>query len=370
MLERANIVIVGGGVVGLAIAAELSKDNDGVFVFEKNKRLGQEASSHNSGVVHSGIHYPKNSLKAKMCVAGNKMIYDICTKGGIPFKKLGKLTVANEEGEFREIELLRRQGEENGVEGLEVLDAEGVREMEPAIRAEQALYSPSSGIIEPDYLLEYYESVTKINEGVIATDTEVKSIRKRDTGYELGVRNGESNFSLMVNTVINSAGLSADRIAQIAGMDTEALGYRLHLCKGDYFRIADRPPVKHLVYPVPEGPGLGIHLTPDLSGSVKMGPNAYYVSNIGYSVESSVEDFRKDVSRYLPSIINMRIKEDSSGVRPKLQGPGEGFRDFVIREEGDKGFPGFYNLIGIESPGLTASPAIASYVSALYADSA
>ncbi len=368
MLERANIVIIGGGVVGLAIAAELSKDNEGVFVFEKNKRLGQEVSSHNSGVVHSGIHYPKNSLKAKLCVAGNKMIYDICTKRGLPFKRLGKLTVANSENEFRQIELLKKQGEENGVDGLEVLDSEEVRKMEPAIRAEQALYSPSSGIIEPDYLLEYYKSLTRINGGVIVPDTEVKSVKNRDTGYEIGGRNGGSNFSLMANTIINSAGLGADRIAEIAGMDIEALGYRLHFCKGDYFRIADRPPVSHLVYPVPDGPGLGIHLTPDLSGSVKMGPNAYYVSNLDYRVESSKEDFRKDVSRYLPSIVNMRIEEDSSGIRPKLQGPGEGFRDFVIREEGNQGFPGFFNLIGIESPGLTASPAIASYVSTLYSE--
>lgn len=366
MLEKANIVIIGGGVVGLAIAAEMSKDNDGVFVFEKNKRLGQEASSHNSGVIHSGIHYPKNSLKAKLCVTGNKMIYDLCTKREIPYKKLGKLTVANGEIELKEIELLRRQGEENGVDGLEVLDQEGVRKIEPGIRAEQALFSPSSGIIEPDYLMEFFQAVTKINAGVIATDTEVKSIRKMDSGYEIGMRNGRNSFSLMANTVINSAGLAADRIAEIAGMDVDALGYRLHFCKGDYFRIAERPPIRHLVYPVPEGPGLGIHLTPDLAGSVKMGPNAYYVSKIDYRIESSMEAFRKDVSRYLPSIVNMRIEEDSSGVRPKLQGPGEGFRDFVIREEGDRGFPGFFNLIGIESPGLTASPAIASYVSTLY----
>ncbi|MGC8562985.1 MAG: NAD(P)/FAD-dependent oxidoreductase [Thermoplasmata archaeon] len=368
MLERANIVIIGGGVVGLAIAAELSKDNQGVFVFEKNKRIGQEASSHNSGVVHSGIHYPKNSLKAKLCVAGNEMIYDICTRREIPFKKLGKLTVANDESEITEIERLKKQGEENGVEGLELLDSDDVRKMESAVRADEALFSPSSGIIEPEYLMEYYQSITQINEGVIATNTEVTSIKKTDSGYEIGAKSGENKFVLMANTIINSAGLGADRIAEMVGMDIDGLGYRLHFCKGDYFRIVDRPPVTHLVYPVPTGPGLGIHLTPDLSGSVKMGPNTYYVSKIDYTVESSMEDFRKDVSSYLPSIVSMRIEEDSSGVRPKLQGPNDGFRDFAIKEEGERGFPGFFNLIGIESPGLTASPAIAKFVGALYAD--
>ncbi|MCL4447144.1 MAG: NAD(P)/FAD-dependent oxidoreductase [Thermoplasmatales archaeon] len=368
-MERANIVIIGGGVIGLSIAAELSKNNEGVFIFEKNKRTGQEASSHNSGVIHSGIHYPRNSLKARLCISGNSKLYEICRENGIQYKRLGKLTVANGDSEIKEIEKLRKQGEENGVEGLEILEGAQVRKIEPGVTVDQALYSPSSGIVEPDELMSYYQSRTRINGGVIATETEVKSIRAADTGYEITAVAGLNKFELLANTIINAAGLFSDRIAAMVGIDVDRMGYRLHPCKGDYFRVSGNPPVKRLVYPVPKGAGLGIHLTPDLSGSIKLGPNSYYVKDISYNVESSIEEFRNDVRRYLPSIANREILEDSSGVRPKLQGPNDGFRDFVIKEEGELGYPSFINLIGIESPGLTAAPAIAEYVAEMYSDS-
>ncbi len=367
-MEGANIIVIGGGVVGLAIAAELSKREEGVYVLEKNHRIGLETSTHNSGVIHSGIHYPKGSLKANLCVLGNRKIYEICERYGISHRRFGKLTVANGDEEIREIEELRKQGEENGVEGLEIIDPDGIKKMEPNVKADLALYSPSSGIIEPDELMAYYLSTLQANGSAVATGNEVTSIKPMESGYEIRARNGGNEFSIQAKTVINSAGLYADKMASLVGIDVDRLHYRIHLCKGDYFRIHGKPPVSRLVYPVPKGAGLGIHVTPDMSGSVKMGPNAYYVNNINYAVESDVREFRRDVIRYLPSIEGMRIEEDSSGIRPKLQGPGEGFRDFVIREEGEEGFPGFFNLIGIESPGLTASPAIAEYVATLYDD--
>jgi len=365
-METANIVILGAGVVGLAVAAKLSERNEAVYVFEKNKRFGQETSSHNSGVIHSGIHYPKDSLKAKLCVKGNSMLYEICEKYRIPYKKLGKLTVAIEEEEMEELDKLMKMGKDNGVEGLKFLDREEVKTLEPNVEVEKALYSPSTGIVEPDELMNHFCAQIRNNKAIVATETEVADIRKTNLGYELsGISVGEK-FTINAKTVINCAGLYSDKIAAMIGLDIDKLGYRLHYCKGDYFRVAGKPPVKMLIYPVPKGAGLGIHLTPDLSGAVRLGPNAYYVNNIDYNVESNEKEFREDVRRFLPSIEKNDIQIDSAGIRPKLQGPEDSFRDFVIKHEADKDLLGFVNLIGIESPGLTAAPAIGDFVSEIY----
>lgn len=367
-MEEANIVVIGAGIVGLATAAEVSKRNEGVYVFERNARFGQETSTHNSGVIHSGIHYPKNSLKARFCVKGNSMIYEICRKHDIPYKKLGKLTVAIEGSEIDELERLMQAGEENGVEGLRILEREDVKKLEPNVEVEKALYSPSTGIVEPDELMNYFYSKVRENGAILAAQTEVTGLRKVDDGYELSGTSVNEKFSIRAITVVNCSGLYSDKMAMMVGLEVDKLGYKLHYCKGDYFRAIGKPPVKMLVYPVPKGPGLGTHLTPDLSGVVKLGPNAYYVDSINYEVGSSETEFREDVKRFLPCISEYQIVFDFAGIRPKLQGPGEGFRDFVIRHEADKGFFGLINLIGIESPGLTAAPAIGEFVSEIYED--
>ena len=365
-METANIVVVGAGIVGLAVAAQLSKRNESVYVFEKNKRYGQETSSHNSGVIHSGIYFPKNSLKAILCVKGNSMIYELCEKYKIPYKKLGKLTVAIGEEEIKELEKLMKVGEGNGVENLKFLDRKDVKKLEPNIEVEKALYSPSSGIIEPDDLMNHFYAQLKNNQAIVVTETEVTGIRKTNFGYELsGISVGEK-FTVQTKTVINCAGLYSDKIAAMIGLDVDKLGYRLHYCKGDYFRISGKPPVKILVYPVPKGVGLGIHLTPDLSGSVRLGPNTYYVNNIDYNVDSSEKEFREAVRRFLPRIPEYDIQIDSAGIRPQLQGADDSFRDFIIKHEADNDLFGFINLIGIESPGLTAAPAIGNYVFEMY----
>jgi L-2-hydroxyglutarate oxidase LhgO len=365
-MESAKIVIVGAGVVGLAIAAKLSEKNENVYVLEKNSKFGQETSSHNSGVIHSGIHYLKGSLKAKLCVKGNTMTYDLCQKYRIPHKKLGKLTVAVEEEEIGELERLMRQGQDNGAENLKFLEKEEVRKLEPNISVERALFSPSTGIIEPDELMNHFYARATKNGALVATETEVTGVRKLDVGYEVaGVSVGEK-FAVTTKTVINCAGLNADRIAALAGLDIDKLGYRLHPCKGDYFRLAGKPPVTMLIYPVPRRAGLGIHLTPDLGGSIRLGPNDYYVDHVSYEVESGDKEFREGVERFLPLVREREIRPDSAGVRPKLQGPGDSFRDFVIKHEANRGLFGFIDLVGIESPGLTAAPAIAEFVSDVY----
>jgi len=361
-MEEAKIVVIGAGVVGLAVAAKISEGNQDVYVVEKNARFGQETSSHNSGVIHSGIHYPKNSLKARLCVKGNSMIYDICEEYKIPYKRLGKLTVAITDEEIDELEKLRKMGEENGVEDLRMLDKEDVKKLEPKVEVNKALLTPSTGIVEPDELMNYFYAKAHKNGVVLAPETEVTGIRKVNDQYEIGGVSVHEKFTIRAETVVNCAGLYSDKVAEMVGLDAEKLGYRLHHCKGDYFRLAGKPPVKILVYPVPEGPGLGIHLTPDLAGSVRLGPNAYYVDKIDYQVESKEEEFREGVRRYLPSIDEYRIQVDSAGIRPKLQGPGQGFRDFIIRHEKDRDLFGFINLVGIESPGLTATPAIGEFV--------
>ncbi len=361
-MESANVVIIGAGVVGLAVAASVSENSDGVYVFEKNARYGQETSSHNSAVIHSGIHYPNNSLKAKLCVKGNTMLYALCEKYQIPFKRLGKLTVAIGEEEVDELGKLMRMGTDNGVEGLKFLDGEDVRKLEPNVEVEKALLSPSTGIVEPDELMNHFHTRMRKNNAVLATETELQSLKKVDNGYEVGGVSMGEKFHVTAKTVVNCAGLYSDRVAGIAGLNVDKIGYRLYPCKGDYFRVAGKPLVKMLVYPVPKGPGLGIHLTPDLGGSIRLGPNAYYVDKIDYTVESNEKEFREDVTRFVPKIREYQIHEDSSGIRPKLEGPQDGFKDFVIRHEADRGLFGFINLVGIESPGLTAAPAIGELV--------
>ena len=365
-MEKAKIVIIGAGIIGLAVAAELSNSNDSVYVFERNKRTGLETSSHNSGVIHSGIHYPRGSLKAELCVKGNSMIYEICRDYSIPFKKLGKLTVAIGDDEIRELDRLRKNGEDNGVEGLKLLDTDEVRKLEPDIVVDRAIYTPSTGIIEPEDLMNHFLAKIQKNRSAVVTETEITDIKKNDDGYELsGISVGEK-FSVQAETVINCSGLYADKVAAMTGIDLDKLGYRTRLCKGDYFRISGKAPVKMLIYPVPTKDGLGIHMTPDLSGSVRLGPNTYFVNSIDYRVESSEVEFRDAVRRYFPSIINYNIYADSSGIRPKLRSQNNSFTDFIIKHEADNGLPGFVNLIGMESPGLTASPAIGVYVADLY----
>ncbi|MCL6579545.1 MAG: FAD-dependent oxidoreductase, partial [Candidatus Bathyarchaeota archaeon] len=192
------------------------------------------------------------------------------------------------------------------------------------------------------------------------------NIKRTTAGYELsGISFGEK-FAIEAETVINCAGLNSDKIAQMLGIDIDKAGYRQYYCKGDYFRALGKLPLELLVYPVPSGPGLGIHLTPDLSGVVRLGPNAYYVDSIDYKVESREEEFREDIKRFFPLIVNYRLVPDFAGIRPKLQGPGEGFKDFVIKHEVEKGLFGFINLVGIESPGLTCAPTIAESVVEIY----
>jgi len=370
MWYGADITIIGAGVVGLAIAAQVAGEDREVYVLEKNETFGLEISSRQSGVIHSGIYYPEGSLKAKMCVAGNRILYELCEKYGIGHRRLGKLIVATSDEETRELQTLLERGQRNGAEGLSILSKREMKELEPNIEGVAAILSPSTGVIDSYGLMKYFIAKAKDWGVQIAYQTKVVGIEKVADGYKVTVEDGTGKFSFTTRLLINCAGLHCDKVAELAGIDIAKAGYKLHYCKGEYFSISSAKStlVKRLIYPVPppKVTGVGIHLTFDLEGRMRLGPSIHYVDSIDYAVDNQHKRlFYDSARRFLPSIEYDDLEPEMAGIRPKLQEPGGDIKDFVIRDESDKGLPGFINLIGIESPGLTASPAIAKYVSSL-----
>jgi len=365
-MEKVNIIIIGAGAVGLSVATELSRIHKDIVVVERNPSFGQETSSRNSEVIHAGIYYPKDSLKLKTCLEGKDLLYEFCARNNIPHKRIGKLIIAIDKNEMKDLEKLFLRGRNNVVNDLTLISKAQVNRMEPGINAQGAIYSPSTGIFDTHSFMKCLASSFKKNRGQIAYNTEVTGIVKTGNGYEVTVTDSQKDsFTLNTNVVINSAGLNSDKVAAFVGLkNTE---YKLKYCKGDYFRLSrsKEANIKHLIYPVPKEDrgGLGIHLTLDLTGSMRLGPDDEYVEKINYKIDpSKTKLFFKSVKTFLPFVKLEDIFPDTSGVRPKLQGEGEGFKDFIIRHEGINGFPGFVNLIGIESPGLTASLSIAKMV--------
>ena len=370
MSDKADITIIGAGVVGLAIAAQVASQDREVYVLEKNETFGLEISSRHSGVIHSGIYYPKNSLKAKMCVAGNRILYELCERYNIGHKRLGKLIVATSDEEAEELQTLLERGRRNGAEGLRILSRQEIKELEPNIEGVAAILSPSTGIIDSHGLMQYFVAKAKDEGAQIAYQTKGVGIEKVAEGYKVTVEDSAGEFSFTTRILINCAGLHSDKVAELAGMDIAKAGYKLHYCKGEYFSIktSRRGLVKRLIYPVPPSKitNVGIHITFDLEGRMRLGPSIQYVDSIDYAVDNQHKQlFYDSVRRFLPWIKYDDLEPEMAGIRPKLQEPGGDFKDFVIRDESDKGLPGLVNLIGIESPGLTASPAIAGYVSRL-----
>lgn len=366
-MEKVNIIIIGAGAVGLSVAAELSRSHKDIVVVERNPSFGQETSSRNSEVIHAGIYYPKDSLKLKTCIEGNALLYEFCARNNIPHKRLGKLIIAIDKNEMNDLEKLFLRGRENGAGGLTLISKAQIREMEPGIKAQGAIFSPSTGIFDTHSFMKCLASSFENNGGQIAYNTEVTAIARTGRGYEVTVTDSQKDsFTLSSGVVINCAGLNSDKVAALAGLKKSE--YKLKYCKGDYFRLSrsKEAGIKHLIYPVPKEDrgGLGIHLTLDLAGSIRLGPDDEYVQRIDYKIDpSKAKLFYESVKTFLPFAGIPDIYPDTSGVRPKLQGEGEGFRDFIIRHEDANGFPGLINLIGIESPGLTASLSIARMVS-------
>jgi L-2-hydroxyglutarate oxidase LhgO len=368
-MEKVNITITGAGVVGLSIAAEISKYEENVFVLERSDSFGRETSSRNSEVIHAGINYPKDSLKTKVCIEGKRLLYEFCVKHKIAYKKIGKLVVAANAQEIKDLENLLKHGLAVGVPDLEFISQDKISNLEPNIKAEAAILSPSTGILDTHSFMKALASRFKENGGSLAYNTELIGIDKVKEGFMLSVKDKQGgSFKFLSRIFINCAGLNSDKVSAMAGLEKEE--YKLKYCKGDYFRVA---PVKaklinRLIYPVPkkEGAGLGIHATLDTAGSLRLGPDDEYVKEINYDIDpAKAKIFYENTRQFLPFIELQDIAVDTSGIRPKLQGPQEAFRDFIIKDEAENGFPGFINLIGIESPGLTASLSIAKMVTNL-----
>jgi len=359
-MEKADITVIGAGVIGLAIAAELARQDLTTFILEKNPVHGGGISSRNSEVIHAGIYYPEGSLKADLCIAGNRMLYEMAAGCEIPHRKIGKLIVATNSGEIEEIEKLHQNGCNNGVASLSLLSKEQVARLEPHVRAEAGLFSPETGIISAHDLMNHFLARAEGNRAHLVCRTKVLGMEKDMSGWRIfAADDAGAEFDFISAVVINAAGLSSDAIASMAGSP-----YRLHYCKGDYCSISGVKPglVGRLIYPAPlqNHVGLGVHLTMDLTGRLKLGPDATYIDRKeDYNVAAEKAAlFYEHARKYLPFLEPRNVHPDMAGIRPKLQGPNDDFRDFVIREDA----PGFINLVGIESPGLTASPAIARLV--------
>jgi len=359
-MDKADITIIGAGVIGLAIAAELARPDLSVFILEKNPAHGGGISSRNSEVIHAGIYYPEGSLKASLCVEGSRLLYELAIQNGIPHRKIGKLIVATRPDEVDELERLLSQSRKNGAASLSMISKNQITRMEPNIQGETALYSPETGIISAHDLMNFFLARAQENKAHLVCHTQVVNIEQAGEGWMISAENDRGeDFRFSSSVVINAAGLSSDAIASLMGEN-----YHLHYCKGDYCGITGVKPgwVGRLIYPAPlsNHVGLGVHLTMDLNGRLKLGPDATYIDRVeDYRVApEKAALFYEQARKFLPFLNPENVYPDMAGIRPKLQGPNDGFLDFVIQEDA----PGFINLVGIESPGLTASPAIARFV--------
>jgi glycerol-3-phosphate dehydrogenase len=372
-MDQANILIIGGGVVGCAIARAVSARWEDVFLVEQNPKLGMATSSRNSGVVHSGIYYPKNSLKAGHCIEGNRLTYEFCKKHGVPFRHTGKLVVAANAHEEADLEALKKKGEGNGVEGLRLIGPEEIRKREPHICGSAAIVVPSTGIVSAEELVHAYARIATGQGAEIVTHARVVSLEPVAGAIRVGLRIGDEedvqDEMIEARCVINAAGLYADEVAALMGNKS----WKIYPVRGEYCEV--RGPraslINDLVYPLPHSDGLslGVHFTKTLWGTFLLGPTATYVdSKENYEKNRlPIAAFAESAKTLLPEIEESDLQIGYSGLRPKLVPPtGHGIADFVI--ERDPAVPQAIQLVGIESPGLTAAPSIAEHVAELVAE--
>jgi L-2-hydroxyglutarate oxidase LhgO len=366
-MDQANILIIGGGVVGCAVAHALSGRWQDVFLVERFPKLGMATSSRNSGVNHSGIYYPKNSLKARHCIEGNRLTYEFCKKHNVPFRRSGKLVVAADAHEEAELAALKNRGEENGVEGLRLIGPDEIRKREPHIKGVAALDVPSAGIVSAEELVHAYARVATARGANIVTRALVVSLEPSSKTIRVGLKIGDEEDSqeekIEARCVVNAAGLFADEVAALLGNHS----WRIYPVRGEYCEV--RGPrsslINNLVYPLPHSDGLslGVHFTKTLWGTFLLGPTASYVEGKDNYEKNRlpIAAFARSAKTLLPEIEERDLQLGYSGLRPKLVPPGgKGIADFVITR--DPNVPQAIHLVGMESPGLTAAPAIANHV--------
>ena len=368
-MEKFAVTVIGAGVVGLAVAARLApKLGSELLLVEQHEGFGKETSSRNSEVIHAGIYYPAGSLKTRLCVNGRQQIYQLCQKYNIDCQHLGKIIVATSSDEEGYLADLLKRGRENGVENLKILSAREVHVLEPQVKATAAILSPATGIVDSHNLMRLFYQQTKEADTTISFNSRISEINQVNNGFHLTcITDHAENYTFSSKIIINCAGLGAARVSQAANISTPAI----HYAKGSYFSYSGKSPLSKLVYPAPPvgGYGLGIHATLDLGGRLRFGPDLEYCPDIecsdkpDYRVDENLHSkFATAIQRYLPTLDGAKLFPDMSGIRPRLQGPNDDFCDFIIRTENTGSAPGFINLLGIESPGLTAAPAIADEV--------
>ena len=363
MEESLDVVVIGAGVVGLAIARELALAGREVVVVERHASVGEETSSRNSEVIHAGIYYSTNSLKARLCVTGRRLLYSYCDKKNVAYRRCGKLIVALSESQRSRLSDLHTQANTNGVDDLEWLSQEAVLALEPSVRCEAGLLSPSTGILDShQYMLALLGDIEEAG-GQVAFQSKVVRGGLGDKAITLSIQSDGNEHEIRANIVVNSAGLAATEVATgLAGLDAKHI-LRTRFAKGTYFVYQKKNPFNHLVYPLPEGAGLGVHVTIDLAGRARFGPDAEWVDELDYVVDSSKLDaFYAAIRTYWPDLPDESLAPGYVGTRPKIVGPGEPAGDFVIQGPRTHGIPGLVNLFGIESPGLTSSLAIGEEV--------
>ena len=357
-----DVLVIGAGVVGLAIARALALRGHSVIVAEATGGIGNGISSRNSEVIHAGMYYPSGSLRARHCVAGRRMLYAFCASHGVPHAKCGKLIVATNDLEQAKIEGIFEQGLANGVEGLSFLTGEEARRLEPNLACTGAVLSQETGIVDSHALMLALQGGLENAGGVIAFNAPVLNIARSDSGWDVQVGGAEPT-ELVVDAVVNAAGLGAQALARATeGYPTERVP-PLVLAKGNYFGCLGKPAFSRLIYPAPVDGGLGTHVTLDLAGRMRFGPDVEWIEREEYEVDPRrAESFYASIRRYWPGLPDGALVPDYSGIRPKLSGPGEKAADFIIDGPAEHGLPGLVHLFGIESPGLTSSLSIAEDV--------
>lgn len=364
-MTSVDCLVIGAGVIGLACASRLARSGLGVLLVEQERWIGSHTSSRNSEVIHAGIYYPPGSLKAELCVKGRELLYRWCADHHVEHQRIGKLLVAVSQSEVTVLEGLQQNAIRSAVESLQDIDEKQLRKMEPAVAGVAALLSPETGIIDSHGYLQSLLGDAQRHGADLALDTRISRVQHNGVCWEVeGTSCGEV-FSMTVQRVINAAGVFASQVAsRIDGLDQRYIP-ETKWCRGRYFTYSGRSPFSHLVYPMPEvnTAGLGVHATLDMGGQVRFGPDVAWTDSIDYQVEAHLkDDFAHAIQRYFPGLDKDRLTPGYCGIRPKLSGPGQAAADFSIQGVETHGLPGLVNLYGIESPGLTASLAIAEHV--------
>jgi len=368
MTESINTIVVGAGVIGLACARAIALTGREVIVLEQHESIGHETSSRNSEVIHAGIYYPNDSLKAKLCVTGKAALYDYCNKRSIPHRRLGKLIVAAHERDMDRLRSLAQQASANGVGDLVWLDAEALAAEEPAVVGHAALLSPSSGIVDSHALMQALQGDLESAGGLVATQSKLTAATMAGGQLSLAVDSGGTTTTIRARQVVNCAGLHATQVAQILHGSAHDIPQTWY-ARGAYFEYVGRSPFSRLIYPLPEPGGLGIHATLDMAGALRFGPNVEWVDKIDYAVDPALAaTFAEAIAHWWPALERERLRPSYAGIRPKLAGPGAPAADFrMTRTRREQSV--IVDTLGIESPGLTSCLAIGEYVCGLIADS-